>query len=139
MTIFESVRAGTELPASVHVTTTAQLVKYAGAANDYSGIHYDQEYARERGFPGVIVHGFLKAGLLASLATEWAGDGAWLSSFSARYVGLDVVGAPIVCRGRVDDVAADRTSVTLELWTENADGAVTTRARGVLRAERTHL
>lgn len=135
MSAFSTAVAGTELPSAVHVTSTAQLVKYAGGAYDYSGIHYDQDYARSRGFSGVIVHGFLKAGLLARLASEWAGDDAWVASFTARYVGVDVVGAPIVCRGRVDEVSADAASLTLELWTENADGAVTTRARAVLRAE----
>src|SRR5437868_2449449 len=85
---------GDALPTRVHTTTTAQLVRYAGAARDFSGIHYDSAYARERGFPDVIVHGFLKAGFLAELAREWGGEGSWFRTFGARYQGIDVVGAP---------------------------------------------
>jgi acyl dehydratase len=125
--------AGIELPSAVRFTTTAQLVRYAGAARDFSGIHYDLGYARERGFPDVIVHGFLKAAFLSELACEWGGAGSWLRSFAVRYEGIDVVGAPIVCRGRVSGVQAEERRVALELWTERPDGTRTTRATGVLQ------
>jgi acyl dehydratase len=128
-----AIEVGQELTPVVHFTSTAQLVRYAGAANDYSGIHYDLEYARERGFPHVIVHGFLKASFLAELACEWAGAGSWLRRFSARYHGIDVVGAPIVCRGRVTAVWPEERALSLELWTENAEGVRTTAATGHLQ------
>jgi len=124
---------GQELPTAVRFTTTAQLVRYAGAAHDFSGIHYDMEYAKERGFPTVIVHGFLKAAFLSELACAWGGAGSWLKSFAVRYEGIDVVGTPIVCRGRVTEVMPGNDQVALELWTERADGTRTTRATGILQ------
>lgn len=127
------IEKGLELPTVVRFTTTSQLVRYAGAANDYSGIHYDLDYAIERGFPNVIVHGFLKAAFLSELACEWGGPGSWLIKYSARYKGIDIVGAPIMCRGRVIDFAPDELQVSLELWTENADGVRTTAATGLLQ------
>lgn len=128
----DRIKVGTELPAQVHFTTNKQLVQYAGAANDYSGIHYDRGYAQERGFPDVIVHGFLKAAFLAELAAVWAGPGSRMLSFSTRYQGVDVVGEPITCRGRVVGIDRDAHQISLELWTENASGARTTTATGVL-------
>ncbi|GAB3598136.1 MaoC/PaaZ C-terminal domain-containing protein [Microbacterium tumbae] len=127
------VEPGAELPAEVRFTTTRQLVQYAGAADDPSGIHYDSDYARLRGFPNVIVHGFLKAAFLSDLATRWAGPGSWFVTYNARYQGVDLVGAPITCRGRVVDVDAGRRRVSLELWTENAEGRRTTTATGTLQ------
>ncbi|CAH0123209.1 MaoC/PaaZ C-terminal domain-containing protein [Microbacterium sp. Bi121] len=124
---------GMELPAEVRFTTTRQLVQYSGAAHDPSGIHYDGDYARSRGFDDVIVHGFLKAGFLADLATRWGGHGSWFVSLRARYQGVDVVGAPITCRGQVTDVDAAHHRVSLELWTENADGRRTTVLTGELQ------
>jgi hypothetical protein len=85
---------GYELPARVRVTTTAQLVRYSGAAQDFSAIHHDAEYARRRGFDGVIVHGFLKAAFLAELGQDWAGPEAWYRTFGARYQGTDLVVEP---------------------------------------------
>src|SRR5689334_4679410 len=93
-----TVSPGDELPTAVHFPTTAQLVRYAGAAQDFSGIHYDERYARERGFPSVIVHGFLKAAFLAELAVQWGGPGSWFRRFAVRYRGTDLVGRAIVCR-----------------------------------------
>lgn len=128
-----TLHVGDELPPEVRFTTTRQLVQYAGAADDPSGIHYDSGYARRRGFPDVIVHGFLKAAFLADLATRWAGEGSWFRSYGARYQGVDVVGAPIVCRGHVTDIDAALLRISLELWTENAEGRRTTTATGVLQ------
>jgi acyl dehydratase len=127
------IEAGTDLPTEVRFTTTAQLVRYAGAANDYSGIHYDSGYAQERGFADVIVHGFLKAAFLSDLACRWGGAGSRFVDYAARYQGVDLVGAPITCRGRVVEVDAGSRRVSLELWTENADGRRTTTATGLLQ------
>lgn len=126
------IAVGDILPAKVHTPTTAQLVRYAGAARDYSGIHYDTGYARQRGFPDVIVHGFLKAGFLAELGRDWGGHDSWYRRFSARYQGIDVVGSPIVCRGEIVSVDVALAQVELKLWTENAAGKTTTTATGVL-------
>lgn len=127
------IEVGAELPSDIRFTTHKQLVQYAGAANDYSGIHYDLEYARERGFPDIIVHGFLKAAFLADLASRWGGPGSWLRSYSARYQGVDLVGAPIICRGRIVGVDEALRRVELELWTEDVDGVRTTAATGLLQ------
>lgn len=122
---------GTRLPARVHVPTRGQLVRYAGAAHDFSAIHYDEEYARWRGFDNVIVHGFLKAGFLAELALDWAGGGSWFSSFGATYRGVDLVGTPLVCRGVVTALPGPG-QVEVELWTESDGGRRTTTARGTI-------
>lgn len=127
------VAVGFELPARVQTTTAAQLVRYAGAARDFSGIHYDVDYARRRGFDGVIVHGFLKAAFLAELGREWAGTDSWYRSFGARYSGTDLVGRPITCRGRVTDIDGDAGRISLDLWTQNVDGRTTTTATGVIQ------
>lgn len=122
---------GALLPVRVHVPTRAQLVRYAGAAHDFSAIHYDDAYARWRGFSNVIVHGFLKAGFLAELALDWAGPESWFSSFAATYRGVDLVGTPIVCRGIVKDLPGPG-QVGVELWTEGEQGQRTTTAEGTI-------
>ena len=124
---------GHELTPRVHVTTPTQLVRYAGAAQDFSSIHFDANYAQERGFPTVIVHGFLKAAFLAELAVEWAGPGSWFRRFGAKYQGIDIVGAPIVCRGRVQEVWRPERRIALDLWTVNEEGKTTTTATGMVQ------
>ena len=113
-------QVGTELPELVKHPTTRQLVQYAGASGDFYEIHYDQDYARSTGLPGVILHGLLKAGFLAQLVTSWAGVQARLKRFDVSYRGLDQPGRPCRCRGVVKSVEGG--TIELEIWTEDPEG-----------------
>ena len=61
---------GQEIPELIKDPTTRQLVQYAGAQGDFYEIHYDQEYAKSVGLPGVILHGLLKAAFLGQLQVD---------------------------------------------------------------------
>jgi acyl dehydratase len=117
-------QAGQELPELVKHPTTRQLVQYAGAQGDFYEIHYDQDFARGVGLPGVILHGLLKAAFLGQLVTDWLGDDGRLKSFEVSYRGIDRPGKPYTCRGRVARVDGDQAEV--ELWGEDSDGNRTT-------------
>lgn len=119
-----NLEVGQELPELVKNPTTRQLVQYAGASGDFYEIHYDQDYARSTGLPGVILHGLLKAGFLAQLMTSWAGKQARLKTFEVSYRGLDLPGRPCRCRGVVKSV--DGATAELDVWTEDPDGNRTT-------------
>jgi hydroxyacyl-ACP dehydratase HTD2-like protein with hotdog domain len=129
-----SVEVGQELPELVKHPTTRQLVQYAGAQGDFYEIHYDQEYARSVGLPGVILHGLLKAGFLGQLVTDWLGDRGTLVTFEVSYRGVDEPGHPYRCRGRVSKV--DDADVELEVWGENEAGKRTTVGIARLRLDR---
>ncbi|HEY1420639.1 MAG TPA: MaoC/PaaZ C-terminal domain-containing protein [Candidatus Dormibacteraeota bacterium] len=119
-----SVQVGEELADLVKHPTTRQLVQYAGAQGDFYEIHYDQEFARGVGLPGVILHGLLKAAFLGELVTGWLGDRGTLTKFEVSYRGIDRPGSPYRCRGRV--VKVDGTQVELEVWGEDSEGRRTT-------------
>lgn len=119
-----TVKVGEELAPLVKQPTTRQLVQYAGAQGDFYEIHYDQEYARGVGLPGVILHGLLKASFLGQLVTDWLGDRGTLKSFEVSYRGIDVPGRPYSCQGRVKGVNGNE--VELEIWGEDQDGKRTT-------------
>ena len=79
-------------------------------------IHYDLQYARAEGYPGLVVHGPLQALLMAELARSWGPAG---SEYVYRLVaplyedqGLIVSAAPdggavrVSCRDTSDRVTA---------------------------------
>jgi hydroxyacyl-ACP dehydratase HTD2-like protein with hotdog domain len=113
-----------ELPELVKHPTPRQLVQYAGASGDFYEIHYDQDFARATGLPGVILHGLLKAAWLAQLVTDWAGPEARLKTFDVSYRGIDLPGRPYRCRGAVRSRAGNVAE--LEIWGEDPDGNQTT-------------
>lgn len=117
-------KAGDELGELVKHPTTRQLVQYAGAQGDFYEIHYDQDFARGTGLPGVILHGLLKAAWLGQLVTDWLGERGRIKTFEVSYRGIDVPGRPYRCMGRITKV--DGKSVWLELWGEDPEGKKTT-------------
>jgi hydroxyacyl-ACP dehydratase HTD2-like protein with hotdog domain len=125
-----NLQPGDELPELIKNPTTRQLVQYAGAQGDFYEIHYDQDYARGVGLPGVILHGLLKAAFLGQLVTDWLGERGTLKSFEVSYRGVDVPGRPYRCRGRVTTVVGGR--VELEIWGEDPDGNRTTVGTAVV-------
>ena len=115
-------QAGHELEL-VKNPTTRTLVQYAGASGDFYEIHYDQDFARSVGLPGVILHGLLQAGFLAQMLTDFAGGDAKLKTFEVSYRGLAQPGRPFHCRGVVK--AVEGKEVQLEVWGEDAEGKKT--------------
>jgi len=117
-------KAGDEIPELVKHPTTRQLVQYAGSSGDFYEIHYDQDFARGVGLPGVILHGLLKAAFLGQLLTDWLGDEGKLKSFEVSYRGTDVPGKPYRCRGKITKV--EGANAELEVWGEDEGGNRTT-------------
>ena len=125
-----NVKVGDELPALVKHPTTRQLVQYAGAQGDFYEIHYDQDYARGVGLPGVILHGLLKAAFLGQLVTDWLGDQGEVRTLEVSYRGVDQPGKPYTCRGRVARV--EGREAELEIWGEDESGQRTTVGSAVV-------
>jgi acyl dehydratase len=71
------------------VTFTAeQIAAYAEASGDHNPIHLDGDFARSVGLPGVIAHGMLQMGILASVASEAAGGAGRLRRIYCRFAGM---------------------------------------------------
>jgi acyl dehydratase len=64
-------------------------------------MHYDIEFAREKGFPGIVVHGMLMTSFLTQLLTDWMGEWGILKKLKTRNEQFLLVNDEIVCRGSV--------------------------------------
>ena len=98
---YEDVEVGYNLPTLVKHPTTQQLVRWAGAANDYNPIHYDKDFAQSQGLPGVIVHGLLNTCFLSQMIIDWMGEEGTLSKLTSSYKGMAFPGEDIICKGKV--------------------------------------
>jgi len=78
-------------------------VRYAGASGDFNPIHIDEEFARQVGLPGRILHGLWSMAQVARAVTEAAGGPEKLESLSVQFRGMGRLGEEIVVSGLVSD------------------------------------
>jgi acyl dehydratase len=76
--------------------TTEQIAAYAEASGDHNPIHLDDDFARTVGLPGLIAHGMLQMGLMATVAAEAAGGPDKLRRLYCRFAGMVVPGDKVM-------------------------------------------
>jgi hydroxyacyl-ACP dehydratase HTD2-like protein with hotdog domain len=88
--------------------------RYAGASGDFNPIHIDEEFARQVGLPGRILHGLWTMAQVARAAEEAAGGPDRLRRLSVQFRGLGALEQEIAVTGRVRETAGDVAVVELE-------------------------
>jgi acyl dehydratase len=114
MSVLTEAAVGDELPPLSVRITRADLVRYAGAAQDFNPIHWNERVAAEVGLPDVIAHGMLTMALGGRLVTDWAGDPGAVVEYGVRFtrpvvVPNDEEGALVELTGKVTERRDDGT------------------------------
>ena len=79
-------------------------VRYAGASGDFNPIHIDEEFAKQVGLPGRILHGLWTMAQVARAHTEAADGPDKLKRLSVQFRGLGRLGEEVVVSGTVREV-----------------------------------
>jgi acyl dehydratase len=79
-------------------------VRYAGASGDYNPIHIDEEFAKQVGLPGRILHGLYSMAQVARAQTEAGGGPESLRRLSVQFRGMGLPEQEIVVTGTVREV-----------------------------------
>jgi acyl dehydratase len=87
-------------------------IRYAGASGDFNPIHIDEDFAKQVGLPGRILHGLWTMAQVARAVTDTAGGPEKLRRLSVQFRGLGRMGEEIVVSGTV--TAADGATATIE-------------------------
>jgi len=120
---YEDVNIGDELPTLIKHPTSKHLVMFAGASCDFYEVHYDKDFAKEAGLPGIIIQGMLSASYLAQVVTDWIGERGTLKKLSTRNQQVIFPNQDIVCRGVITEkyMDGDEHLVDCEVWAETKD------------------
>ena len=118
------VSAGDDLPVAVRHATRAQLFLYSAATWNPHRIHYDRDYAALEGHPDVLVHGPLQGAWLTQFVTDWAGPEARLAGVTWQNRARAYPESDLEFHGRVTAVDPATGRVDLEVWEQDASGAV---------------
>ncbi len=119
-----SIEEGTENKETmVEKVDRAMFVRYAGASGDFNPIHWNEDFAKSAGYPGVFAQGMFTAGVLGTFATNWLGERN-VRRFRTRFVGQVWPGEAIVCSGKVTKVyeEAGEKRADIDLEVTNAEG-----------------
>ena len=97
-------QAGDELM-TLRVTPDKYLtVRYAGASGDFNPIHIDEEFARQVGLPGRILHGLWTMAQVARAQTEAGGGAHALKRLSVQFRGMGLPEHEVVVTSSVREV-----------------------------------
>jgi acyl dehydratase len=99
-------------------------VRYAGASGDFNPIHIDEEFAKQVGLPGRILHGLWTMAQVARAHTEALGGPDKLERLSVQFRGMGVMEEEVVVTGTVREVDGDRAIV---------DSQATQRGKRIIR------
>ena len=133
---FAQAAVGDLLPELSVPISRASLVRYAGASGDFNPIHWNERVATSVGLPGVIAHGMFTLAQAGRAVTEWAGAGATVVSFGARFTRPvevpDPDGTVLIINGKVSSVSEDG-HVGVNLSVTVAGQTVLAKANAVLK------
>jgi acyl dehydratase len=107
-------------------------IRYAGASGDFNPIHVDEEFARQVGLPGKILHGLYSMAQVARAQTDAGGGPQALRRLSVQFRGMGLPEHELTVTGTVrevsDGVAVVETSCEQngKLIIRNAEAVVAT-------------
>ncbi|MCW3041468.1 MAG: hypothetical protein JWM31_3373 [Solirubrobacterales bacterium] len=92
---------GAELPELKITPDRFLTVRYAGASGDFNPIHIDEDFAKQVGLPGRILHGLWTMAQVARAQTEAAGGPHALKALSVQFRGMGVPEAEVTVSSTV--------------------------------------
>jgi acyl dehydratase len=127
---FEDVKAGDLVPELVKgPLTTAHLMRWSSAMENWHKIHYDRTFAVEHDkLPDLLVNGSLKQQFVMQLLKDYAGPEGWIWKIKFQFRAMDTVGATLIVWARVKSKrrAVRFGLVDLELGIRNGSGVEST-------------
>ena len=101
--LFEELTIGLDLPDLVKgPISTAHIVRWSAAIENWHRIHYDLRYATEHDrLPNVLISGSWKQHIIIQLVSDWVRGSGWLWKLALQFRTMNVPGDTLTAWGRV--------------------------------------
>ena len=86
-------------------------VRYAGASGDFNPIHIDDDFARQVGLPGKVLHGLYSMAQVARAQTRAGGGPQSLRRLRVQFRGVGLPEHEIEVRSTVRELSSDGTAI----------------------------
>ncbi|KAA1192363.1 hypothetical protein F0M18_06715 [Pseudohalioglobus sediminis] len=131
---FGALKIGDELPQRQFECGNVQLMLYNAALWNGHRIHFDEPYARDvEGYPGLVIAGPLLGDWLHQCVEEWLGDDGRIVSIDYSNRVATYVGEVLTSGGKVTAIHPEAGEAEVEVFISNAEGAVVTPGKVVVR------
>lgn len=124
---------GEQLPELKVTPDKYVTVRYAGASGDFNPIHIDEEFAKQVGLPGRILHGLWTMAQVARAQTEAAGGPDKLKRLAVQFRGMGLPEHEVVVTSTVRDVN-DGGVALIDTQAEQSGKAIIRNAEAEVRA-----
>lgn len=102
------------------VITEKMVDKFAKLSGDYSSLHMAEEFARERGFNGRVIHGVLLTSLLSRLVgMHLPGENAVLLSMNTQFAAPAYLGDRVRIDAEVTQISTAAKTIVLKSTISN--------------------
>jgi acyl dehydratase len=101
--VFDDVAVGQEIgPLFKGPLTTAHLMRWSAAMENWHKIHYDLPFATGHDkLPGLLINGSLKQQFIVQLLKDWAGERGWVWKVRFQFRAMNLVGEKLAIWGKV--------------------------------------
>jgi acyl dehydratase len=79
-------------------------IRYAGASGDYNPIHIDEDFAKQVGLPGKILHGLYSMAQVARAQTDAGGGPQALRRLNVQFRGMGLPECELTVTGTVREI-----------------------------------
>src|ERR1700744_5805154 len=100
---FEDIEVGQDIPGlSKGPMTTAHIMRWSAAMENWHRIHYDWRYATEHDkLPDVVVNGSWKQPVILQLVSDWRGESGWPWKVRFQFRGMNLPNDTLTAWGKV--------------------------------------
>ena len=133
---YEDIEVGAEIPRlEKGPLTTAHLMRWSAAMENWHKIHYDLPFAVEHDkLPGLVINGSLKQQFVMQALKDWVGPDGWVWKASFQFRAMNIAGETLWVWARVTGKrdGPGYGLVDLELGIVNEDGKESTPGRATV-------
>jgi len=129
-------KAGDSIPIFEKLVTTDFIMAYGAATWDWHRVHYDEEFARAQGLPGVVLDGQAAGAIFARALTDGFGPRAFVTKLSCRLRAMVTPGDVLRCEGEVSTVEPNDGGTIIGLTQRiSAAGRIAAEATSEIRLD----
>lgn len=127
-------KIGDNLPVLEKLVTPDLIMAYGAATWDWHRMHYDGDYARSQGLPGVVLDGQALGAIFARALTDGFGPRAFVTKLSFRLRAMVAPGDVLRCEGEITSLEPGDGATIMEFTQQiTAGGRIAAEATSQIR------